>query len=208
MKSLAFAIACVTVAVCSFVLFIIERKKINIYRLMMVAVMTAMSIAGRIIFAALPGFKPVTAIVVMCGMYFGIDAGFLCGALTALVSNMYFGQGPWTPFQMLTWGLIGLCAAVLSNVLKRSRILLALYGIIAGVAYSLLMDVYTVIWTIGSWSWGVYFTMIAAAVPYTIIYAVSNVVFLLGISIPFAKKLERSTHRCYNFSSERTIDNA
>lgn len=89
-------------------------------KIALIAVMTAMSVAGRFVFAALPGFKPVTAVVVLCGMYLGADAGFICGALSALISNCYFGQGPWTPFQMLVWGIIGLVAGLSGKQLQKA----------------------------------------------------------------------------------------
>lgn len=201
MRKAAFIFAVVSVCLCAVLLYRFEKKKITVHRLMMIAVMTGAAVAGRFVFAAVPGFKPVTAVVVLCGMYFGADAGFMCGALTALVSNIYFGQGPWTPLQMLVWGLLGALAALLSPILKKNRFFLALYGVVAGVLFSLLMDVYTVIWTLDGWSFYVYLAAIASALPYTVIYAVSNVIFLIGLSVPFAKKLERTERRCYNLYS-------
>lgn len=201
MKSVALFVAIAAVVLCGAGILWFERKKITIHKLMMIAVMTAIAIAGRFVFAALPGFKPVTAVVVLCGMYFGMDAGFMCGALTALVSNMYFGQGPWTPFQMLVWGLLGIIAGIMSKALKKSPLILSVYGVFAGILYSLLMDVYTVLWAIDGWFWAVYMTAIVSAVPYTITYAVSNVIFLLALALPFAKKLERTERRCYNLDS-------
>ena len=67
--------------------------------LVVIAVMSAISIVGRIIFAPIPGFKPVSAIVIITGMALGAEAGFITGSMTALASNVFFGQGPWTPFQ-------------------------------------------------------------------------------------------------------------
>lgn len=185
MKSVALIVVIAVVAILGVLLVILEKKNTDTKKLVLIAVMTAMSVAGRFIFALTPGFKPVTALVVLTGMYLGAEAGFLCGALTALVSNFYFGQGPWTPFQMLVWGILGLLAAAFSFGLKKSRILLMLYGIFAGIAFSLLMDVFTVLWVQGTFSWSYYLVCITAALPYTILYAVSNVIFLwvLGNSV-------------------------
>ena len=83
--------------------------------------MVALSVTGRFI----PFFKPVTALTVLTAVYLGGEAGFLCGALSAVISNFWFGQGPWTPFQMLAWGMIGLFAGLLASPLKRSRIRLS-----------------------------------------------------------------------------------
>lgn len=191
MKTIAFILVTAVTAVCFLLFIIYEKKKTGVHSLVLMAVMTAMSVAGRIIFAPFPGFKPVTAIIVLAGMYLGSEAGFFCGALTALVSNFYFGQGPWTPFQMLVWGLIGILAGTLSAPLKRDRLILMIYGVAAGVLFSLIMDIYTTVWTVGGWSWSFYFISIASAAPYTVIYAVSNVVFLLALAKPLGKKLER-----------------
>lgn len=63
----------------------------------------------------LPNFKPCSAIIIITAVAFGPEAGFLTGALTAFVSNFIFGQGPWTPWQMFTWGLVGFLAGILQN---------------------------------------------------------------------------------------------
>ena len=75
----------------------------------------AVASAGRVVFNFLPQIQPVTAIVIIMGVYCGKQTGFLTGSLCALVSNLFLGQGPWTPFQMLAWGLVGVLAAVLAK---------------------------------------------------------------------------------------------
>ena len=181
------------VAVLAIVLFCagFEKKTVGTRRLVIIAVMTAMSVVGRLIFALVPGFKPITAIVVITAVWLGGESGFLVGALSALISNFTFGQGPWTPFQMLAWGMIGLLAGFLSKPLRRSRAALALYGVFAGVAYSFIMDVWTVLWYQGGFSLPMYLAALGTAVPYTVSYAVSNVIFLLLLGRPFGEKLER-----------------
>ncbi len=168
-----------------------EKKVVGSRRLVITAVMTALSVAGRFVFALIPGFKPITAIVVITAIWIGGETGFLVGALSALISNFFAGQGPWTPFQMFAWGMIGLAAGYLATPLKKSRVLLSLYGVLAGVIYSLLMDVWTVLWYHGSLNWGLYGAAVVTALPYTLSYAVSNVVFLLLLGRPFGEKLER-----------------
>lgn len=159
--------------------------------MILIAVMTALSVAGRLLFAALPGFKPVTAMVVLTAMYFGGEAGFLTGALTALLSNFYFGQGPWTPFQMFTWGLLGFFAGLLRNRLKSSAIFLAVYGAFAGVAFSLIMDVWSALWVDGTFQLARYAAAVATSLGYMAIYAVSNVIFLLLLRKPMGQILGR-----------------
>lgn len=170
-----------------------ERKETNTRKMVVLATLIALSVVGRFIFAALPGFKPVTAIVVIAAIFFGSEAGFLVGALSALISNVYFGQGPWTPFQMFTWGFIGFLAGLpyISNKLKSSRSYLIFYGIFAGIMYSLMMDVWTVMSLDGTFNFSRYITIASLALPFMIAYAVSNVVFLLLTLKPIGQILER-----------------
>ena len=177
------------VAFFSLVLFItgFERKVTGTRRMVLVAVMTAISVLGRFI----PFFKPITALTVITAMYLGGEAGFLVGSLSALLSNFYFGQGPWTAFQMLAWGLIGYVAGLIAESLKRSRALLLAYGVLSGIAFSLIMDVWTVLWYSAGFDMELYIASITAAIPHTILYAVSNFIFLFFLAKPFGDKLER-----------------
>lgn len=168
-----------------------ERREQSARRIILIGALTALSVVGRILFAPVPGFKPVTAMTVIAALHFGPEAGFLTGALSALISNFYFGQGPWTPFQMLGWGLIGLIAGLLAKPLRRSKILLAVFGALSGVFYSLILDVWTVLWADGFFNPARYLAAILSAGGFVLIYALSNVVFLLLLEKPIGKILER-----------------
>ena len=164
-----------------------EKKQIGTRRTVLVSVMVALCVAGRLI----PLFKPVTAICVLCALYLGPQAGFYTGAVAALLSNFMFGQGPWTPFQMLAWGLVGLFAGLLAKPLQKSRLLLLLYGALAGVVFSAVMDVWSVLWATGSLSASGYLASLVAALPHTALYAASNVIFLWIFAKPIGDKLQR-----------------
>lgn len=170
-----------------------ERGATNTRKMVVLAVLIALSVAGRFVFAAIPGFKPVTAIVVISAMFLGTEAGFLVGALSALLSNIYFGQGPWTPFQMFSWGMIGFIAGLpyVSNKLKSRKIYLVLYGIFAGALFSLFMDIWTAMALDGQFSLAMYVTVVTLSLPFMFIYAISNVIFLLLTVKPIGEKLER-----------------
>ena len=168
-----------------------EKKETDAKTLILIAVMIALSVVGRFIFAPLPGFKPVTAMTMLTAMYFGSDAGFMTGALTAVISNFYFGQGPWTPFQMFSWGIIGLLAGIFAEKLKKSKVFLSVFGAAAGVLYSLLMDIWTVLWSDGYFNFARYLAALVSSLQFTVIYAVSNVIFLLLLSKPTGKILQR-----------------
>ena len=168
-----------------------EKKETDAKTLILIAVMIALSVVGRFIFAPLPGFKPVTAMTVLTAMYFGSDAGFMTGALTAVISNFYFGQGPWTPFQMFSWGIIGLLAGIFAEKLKKSKVFLSIFGALSGILYSLLMDIWTVLWADGYFNFARYLAALVSSLQFTVIYAVSNVIFLLLLSKPTGKILQR-----------------
>lgn len=177
------------IAVLALLLFMsgVERKNIGSRRMVITAIMTALAVFGRFI----PLFKPITAICVMTAMYLGAEAGFLCGSLSVMISNIWFGQGPWTPFQMLGFGLIGLFAGYLAPLLKRSLAFLLSYGVLTGVAYSFIMDIWTVLWYSGGFDRSLYLAALLSALPFTALYAVSNVGFLLLLRKPVGNKLNR-----------------
>lgn len=165
-----------------------ERKKTGTRRLVIASVMIALCVLGRFI----PLFKPITALTIITGMYLGGETGFLVGSMSAVISNIFVGQGPWTAFQMLAWGLIGLLAGALSEPLKKHRALLLAYGVISGIAYSFVMDIWTTVWySDGRFDIAVYLSALVTAIPYTVSYAVSNFIFLFFLAGPFGEKLER-----------------
>lgn len=169
-----------------------ERRKPQPREILVIAVMSAISVAGRALFVVTPGFKPVAAITAITGFSLGAEAGFLTGAISALVSNMFFGQGPWTPFQMFMWGMIGFIAGLLSKTrLMHKKIPLILFGIFAGIFFSFGMDVWGTISMYGVFSWKAYALALTSAVPFMIIYCISNVIFLLLLAKPISEKLDR-----------------
>lgn len=186
-KSYAFITLVVTIL--ALVLFIsgFEKRKTGTRRLIIVSVMTALSVTGRFI----PLTKPVTALTVITAVYLGGESGFLVGGLSALISNFYFGQGPWTPFQMLSWGLIGLIAGLIAPLLSKNRLLLIIYGLLSGVVYSFIMDIWTVLWYNGGFDITLYAAALTTAIPYTVLYALSNAGFLWLFAKPFGEKLSR-----------------
>lgn len=164
-----------------------EQKKITTRRLVLCAVMTCLSVVGRFI----PFLKPTAALTVISAIYLGPESGFLVGSLSALISNFYFGHGPWSPHQMFAWGIIGFIAGLLSKPLEKSRVFLLLYGGISGILYSLLLDVWTVLWYNGGFNLTLYKAAIITSAPHTLLYAVSNVLFLFILYPSFSSRLKR-----------------
>lgn len=189
------ALMCIIISVLSCVPFFASFEKndnANSSRqIVLVATITALCVASRIAFVAIPGFKPVTAIVVVAALYLGPQSGFMIGALTAFLSNFYFGQGSWTPMQMFSWGVCGLFAGLLSSHLLKHKLLLLIYGAFCGVLFSLIMDFWSVLWIDSSFNLTRYIAMVASSMPSTINYIISNLIFILIIEKPFGIIMKR-----------------
>lgn len=169
-----------------------EKQEAKTAELVIIATLTTIAVVGRLAFAALPGMSPVTAIAAITGMYFGSAAGFLTGSLSAVISNVLFGQGPWTPFQMLAWGMTGYFGAALGKrgwLSKKWQLIF--YGMLSGMAFSFIMDVWTVLSIGEPFLWSRYLTVLGTAAPFTLIYGVSNAAFLVFLKEPIGKRLAR-----------------
>lgn len=190
-RKYAFVSLALSVVACIPFFVSFEKGKNDARRIVIIAVMTALSVAGRFVFAPIPFFKPVTAIVIITAIYLGAEAGFITGAFSAVVSNFYFGQGPWTPFQMFAWGLIGFLAGLLAKRLLEGKVLLIIFGALSGVVFSFIMDVWTTLWADGTFNIARFIASITTAAPFTVVYMVSNVIFLLLLTKPIGRKLQR-----------------
>ena len=122
-----------------------ESRKPRAREIVPIAVMSAIAAIGRFAFAMLPQFKPVAAIVIITGMSFGPEAGFLTGAVSALVSNFFFGQGPWTPWQMFAFGVLGFLAGLLYKYkIIKNKLSICIFGGIAGYLYGFIVNLWIV----------------------------------------------------------------
>lgn len=184
-----YVVITVIVALLALLLFAagFDRRRIGSRRLVLGAVFTALAVTGRFI----PFLKPMTAVIIIAGMYTGAETGFLVGSMSALISNFWFGNGPWTPLQMVSLGLIGFFAGVTSPLLKKSRAAVLIYGALCGIFYSMFMDIWTVTSSTGTIGFSAYLEALYYALIFTVTYAVSNVVYLLLLQPPFGRKLQR-----------------
>src|SRR5258706_2668420 len=174
-----------------------ERSRPPARVLALVAALAALAAIGRVAFAAFPNVKPTTDIVLFSGYALGEPAGFATGAVAALVSNVFLGQGPWTPWQMTAWGLVGVGGALLGRMLRRrepGRLLLALACGLAGFAFGALMDVYQ--WTLAAeHTLSSYLAVSGTSLTFNIAHAVGNVVFAFLIGPAFVRALTRYRRR-------------
>lgn len=147
-----------------------------------VATMATLSAAGRVAFAAIPSVQPSTVLVIISGYVFGPGAGFLVGATTALVSNFFLGQGPWTIWQMLAWGAVGASAGLLGRIVGNiGAPLLAVFAAAAGLVFSALMNVWFWLSFVYPHTAATLGAAFATSLWFDILHAVGNVVFALLI---------------------------
>lgn len=175
---------------------IFEDRKPQAREILLIAVMAAIAVVGRMAFFMIPQFKPVTAIVIIAGIGLGAEAGFLTGAVAGFVSNFFFGQGPWTPWQMFAFGIIGFLAGLLFRgkraKYKKNKLLLCLYGGVATlVIYGFLMDTSSVSMFGTGFSWEALLAMYASGLPFNLVHGISTMVFLFFLAGPMDRKLER-----------------
>ena len=182
-----------------------EHGDAHLRELMPTVVLAALAAAGRILFAAVPSVKPVSAIAIIAGAALGRRSGFMVGALAALTSNFFFGQGPWTPWQMYAWGLVGYGAGILARLgmfggaADGSRALrdrmgsaaLLAYGFVSSVAYGWILNAWSIL---GFLHTGLGFNLVAvyaASLPFDAAHGIATVVFLSALYVPWRRKIDR-----------------
>ena len=178
-------------------LFWFERTRPSAKVVSLVATLAALAVVGRIAFAPFPNVKPTTDVVLFAGLAIGAAPGFAVGAITALASNVFFGQGPWTPWQMVAWGLVGILGGAIGKLLngrEPRRLPLALVCAAAGFGYGALLDFYQ--WTLSAThTLASYAAVSGTSFPYNLAHAVGNFVFALAIGPAFVRALRRYRRR-------------
>jgi Prenyltransferase and squalene oxidase repeat len=173
-----------------------ERRRPSARMIAVVATLSAVAALGRDAFVALPDVKPITAIAFVVGYALGPLPGFTVGAIGMLASNIMLGQGPYTPWQMAAWGLVGLAGAALGRLSGRRlpRVPLALACALAAVGAKEIMNVYT--WTIGASHTPAAFLAIAGtALPFDITDTIATLLFALAFGPELARLLARTRER-------------
>jgi len=172
-----------------------ENRRIEPRELVLLAVLASIAAVVRIPFASIPSVQPTTFVIMMSGLVFGAESGLIIGSVAALASNMILGQGPWTPWQMLAWGLVGWSA----GLLQRTRFLNNPWGkIIFGALWGFLFG-----WIMNLWGL-IAFTQQGSAISletlilyfgasalFDSFHALSNVIFLLIFGNIWVKNLSR-----------------
>ena len=175
-------------------LLVFEHRKPMARELVLLATLSALAVVGRAAFFMLPQFKPVVAIVILTAVTLGPEAGFLVGAVSGFVSNFFFGQGPWTPWQMFSFGIVGFLAGILAvrGILPKKRWALCLYGGIATVViYGGIMNFSSAILFGGKLTVKSLLAIYASGVPFDLIHGASTVIFLFFLANPMMEKIGR-----------------
>ena len=174
---------------------VFESRRPKARELVTIAVLCAIGVAGRSVFFMLPQFKPVLALVIISGVAFGGETGFLVGVVTMLAANLLFSQGPWTPWQMFSMGIIGFLAGVLfrKGLLRRSRGSLAIFGAFAAVIiYGGIMNpAAALMYNSQSINWEMIKGYYVTGLPMDLIHAAATVIFILITAEPMLEKLDR-----------------
>ena len=173
---------------------VFESRKPKARELIAISVLCAIAVAGRAAFFMLPQFKPVVALVIIAGVCFGGETGFLVGAVTGFVSNLFFGQGPWTPWQMFAFGIIGFIAGILfkKGFLRKTKASLCIFGFVSTlVIYGGIMNPASVIMYQANPTKAMIISAYIMGIPFDLIHALGTAFFLWFISEPMIDKLER-----------------
>lgn len=173
---------------------IFEGRKPQARELIIISVLCAIVVAGRAAFIPLPQFKPVIALIIIAGISFGGETGFLVGAVTGFVSNFFFGQGPWTPWQMFAFGMVGFLAGILfqKGLLRKTRLELVIFGFLATlVIYGGIMNPASVLMGQANPTKELILSAYLMGLPFDLIHALATVFFLWFAAEPMCEKLER-----------------
>lgn len=190
-----FYITSVAILVLSMLPFFIdfEYKKITTKELTLVATFIALAVVSRMAFYLIPQVKPIGAVVVVSGVCLGAKRGYIVGVFSAFVSNFMFGQGFWTPFQMVAMGMIGLVAGLVFKKLKATPISLGVVGfVLAFLVYGLIVDMSTIISVYGNKiTLDGIISIYMSGAPFSAVFGLSTALFLAFFGKAFITKVDR-----------------
>lgn len=189
-----YMLATLLIAALSMVPFYIrfERKRVHAREIVFVALLTAIAAVSRVPFSAIPSVQPTSFIIIISGLVLGAESGFMIGATSVLVSNMFLGQGAWTPFQMFCWGMMGYSAGLLRNIsFIQNRKGMVLFGLFWGFLFGWLMNLTSVLNILGSLDWIEFVAIYTFSFYFDLAHALTNVVLLWFFGARFRYILTR-----------------
>lgn len=191
MNGLVLTLICAVIIILGY-FFCFEFKKPTAQRIMPIVILVALGSVGRIIFAFVPQVQPVTAIVIIAGATLGSTDGFMTGALCALVSNVILGQGLWTPFQMLAWGIIGALSGLISKAKYGDTLpVMIVFSAVAAFLYSFIVDIYTIASFWNTMTLAYALTIFTTGMVFNISHMIGNIIFVFLLFAPFKYMIKR-----------------
>lgn len=169
-----------------------ERSNPSARELSLIASLIAVAVISRAVFYLIPQVKPIGAVVAVSGVCLGAKKGYLVGAFSAFISNFIFGQGIWTPFQMVALGLVGLFSGLIFSKFKINRVRLAIVGfLLTFVLYGLVVDLCSVLMLSSDFTLPSILSVYGAGVPFNLVFGITTAVFLLLFGEEFVSKINR-----------------
>lgn len=169
-----------------------EVRKITSREIVILAILAAIAAVSRVPFAALPSVQPTSFVIIIAGLVFGAESGFIVGAVAAIVSNIFLGQGPWTPWQMYAWGMIGMTAGLLRNTWWMKQMWgKLLFGFFWGYLFGWFMNLWIIVSAIENFTWEFFISIYVASIYFDLAHGLSNVFFLLIFSASWMRILHR-----------------
>jgi len=176
---------------------IFEKSKPRVEHLVLIAILVAISILGSLPTAAIPGVQAASFIIIMTGIVFGRETGFITGVLTPLVLGLFLGLGYWTILQMIGWGLMGLTAGIFQVKLEENRYLRAGFGFAWGFFYGWITNISMLLFLSSVTLTSVLGVYIASA-PFDLLHGVTNAVLLILFFGLFERIFKRIRDRYIN----------
>lgn len=173
---------------------IFEKSKPSVEHLVLIAILVAISVMGTLPTAAVPGLQAASFIIIMTGIVFGRETGFITGVLTPLVMSLFLGMGYWTVLQMIAWGLMGLTAGILSSKLEKNRYIRVGFGFAWGFFYGWITNV-SMLPFLSNITFTSILGVYVASFPFDLIHAITNAVLLLLFYGLFERIFNRAKNR-------------
>ena len=175
-----------------------ESRKPQARELVTIAVMCALAVAARVVIQ-IPNFKLICTVVMITGIAFGPEAGFMTGAVSAFASNFFFSQGPWTPWQMLAYGLSGFIAGLLFHrrrpFARKPAMQAAVFAVVGCLVVllpvGLTLDSCTLFTTQSYTSWQRTLLVYSVGFPHNLIHGLATAAAMLLLARPMLEKLDR-----------------
>ncbi len=169
-----------------------EIRKITGREVVILAILAAIAAVSRVPFAGFPSVQPTSFVIIVTGLVFGAESGFMVGAIAAIVSNFFLGQGPWTPWQMYGWGMMGMMAGLLRNTWWMKKMWGKLiFGFIWGYLFGWFMNAWIVVSNIENMTWEFFISIFVGSIYFDLAHGLSNVFFILIFSTSWIKIMNR-----------------